>query len=230
VLVSGQMRTAAHCNATFAQHVIAANPGFHFEIYACLTADADDDGTLRGGDRAGVAAACGNLGNCYHSTGEYGRARELYGQDRAICEALGDRAGVTTACGNLGNCCLNTGDYGRAISRFTEQYQLAKGVQVVQDQAKAALGMGVALRLEVRANVRGRAARATELPGPPASASACGDDGVREAEKSLQAALDLGCTAARLHLAQLAFDAGPEDSALAHLQNRLGQLYQQIVL
>ena len=168
-----------------------------------------------------MARACGNLGNCYDSTGDYGRARELHEQDRAICEALGDRAGVAAACGNLGDCCLNTGDYGRAISYFTEQYNMAKELQVGTGQADAALGMGVALRLEVRASVRGRAAGASELPGPHSSASACGDDGVREAEKWLQTALDLGYTAARLHLARLAFDAGQQDTALAHLQDYL---------
>jgi hypothetical protein len=31
----------------------------------------------------------------------------------------------------------------------------------------------------------------------------------------------LGLAAARLHLARLAFDAGPEDTALAHLQDYL---------
>ena len=98
---------------------------------------------------------------------------------------------------------------------------MAKELQVVLYQAKGALGVGVALRLEVRANVRGRAAGASELPGPPASASACSDDGVREAEKWLQTALDLGHAVARLHLARLAFDAGPEDTALAHLQDYL---------
>jgi len=51
--------------------------------------------------------------------------------------------------------------------------------------------------------------------------TACSDDGVREAEKWLQTALDLGRTAARLHLARLVFDAGPEDTALAHLQDNL---------
>jgi tetratricopeptide (TPR) repeat protein len=56
------------------------------------------------GDRAGVATACGNLGNCYTRTGDYGRARELHEQHKAMAEALGDRAGVATACGNLGNC------------------------------------------------------------------------------------------------------------------------------
>ena len=44
---------------------------------------------------------------------------------------------------------------------------------------------------------------------------------MREAEKWLQTALDFGHTAARLHLAQLAIDAGPEDTALAHLQEYL---------
>jgi len=128
---------------------------------------------------------------------------------------------VVGACGNLGRCCLNTGDYGRAISYFTQQYDMAKEMQVVRDQAGAALGMGVALRLEVRASVRGRAAGASELPGPHSSASACGDDGVREAGTWLQTALDLGRTVAHLHLAHLAFDVGPEDTALAHLQDYL---------
>ena len=173
------------------------------------------------GDRAGVAAACGNLGNCCESTGDYGRARELHEQAKVICEALGDRAGVVRSCGNLGICFLNTGDYGRAISYFAEQYNLAKEIQVETHRAEAALSMGVALRLEVRANVRGRAAGAPELPGPHSSASACSDDGVREAEKWLQTALSLGRTSARLHLAHLAFDTGPEDTALAHLQDYL---------
>ena len=40
-------------------------------------------------------------------------------------------------------------------------------------------------------------------------------------EKWLQTALALGRIAARLHLARPAFDAGPEDTALAHLQDYL---------
>ena len=46
---------------------------------------------------------------------------------------------------------------------------------------------------------------------------------MREAEEWLQTALDLGRTAARLHLARLVFDAGPEDTALAHLQDYLSR-------
>ena len=173
------------------------------------------------GDRARVAAACGNIGVCYGSTGDYGQARELHERHRAISEALGDRAGVAAACGNLGNCYLSTADYGGAISHFTLQYNMAKELQVEADQATAALGVGVALRLEVRANVRRCAAGASGLPGPPPSASVCCDDGVRNAEMWLQTALDLGRSAACLHLACLAFDVNKQASAVEYLQDYL---------
>ena len=90
------------------------------------------------GDRAGVARACGNLGNCYDSTRDCGRARELHEQHRAMAEALGDRAGVARACGNLGICYGHTGDYGRAIAYFTQKYNMAKEMQVEIQQAEAA--------------------------------------------------------------------------------------------
>jgi len=167
------------------------------------------------GHRAGVAAACTNLGNCYYRTGDFGRARELHEQAMTIFEEL------AAACSGLGSCCLSTGEYGRAVSCFTQQYNVAKKLQVGKDMTDAALGIGVALRLEIRAKVHGRAAGASELPGPHSSASACGDDGVREAEKWLQTALDGGDKLARLHLAHLVFDAGSEDTALAHLQDYL---------
>jgi tetratricopeptide (TPR) repeat protein len=170
------------------------------------------------GDRAGQARACGNLGSCHKRTGDYGRARELHEQERATCEALKDRMGVASACFNLGDCCLNTGDYEQAISYFTEQYNLAKEMKVVISEADAALGVGVALRLLIRDHGRGRVAGAAELPGSPASGSACGDARVQEAGQWLETALDFGCTQARLHLAHLAFGAGDEHTALAHLQ------------
>ena len=59
------------------------------------------------------------------------------------------------------------------------------------------------------------------------SASACSDDGVCEAEKWLQTALDLGHAVAILHLAHLAIDAGSEDTALAHLQDYLSWCVEQ---
>jgi len=173
------------------------------------------------GHRAGVAGALGNLGNCYQSTGDYGRACALYKQSNAIFEELGDCEGMSKSCFNLGKCYLSTDEYGQAVSFFTEQYNLAKRLQIGKDMTDAALGIGVALRLKVRDNLRGRAAGASQLPGPDSSASAAGDDGVREAEKWLQTALNSGVTTAHLHLSHLAFDAGQEDTALAHLQHYL---------
>ena len=181
------------------------------------------------GHRAGVAGALGNLGNCYQSTGDYGRACALYKQSNAIFEELGDCEGMSKSCFNLGKCYLSTDEYGQAVSFFTEQYNLAKRLQIGKDMTDAALGIGVALRLKVRDNLRGRAAGASQLPGLDSSAlacrddacrdDACRDDAVREAEKWLQTARDDGgLAAARLHLAHLAFATGREDTALAHLQ------------
>ena len=133
------------------------------------------------GDRAGVAAACGNLANCHAGMGDYVQARALHEKDRAICEALGDRDGVAGAFGNLGVCCLKTGDYAGAIACFTEKYNIARQLESATHQATAALYLGVAHRLEVRAKVRGLAAgAAAELPGPHACTSASRDAGAAE--------------------------------------------------
>jgi hypothetical protein len=50
------------------------------------------------GDRAGQGAACGNLGICYSSLGQYAKAIELHEQDQAIAQELGDRAGQGRSC------------------------------------------------------------------------------------------------------------------------------------
>jgi tetratricopeptide (TPR) repeat protein len=168
------------------------------------------------GNHEGVAMACGNMGLCYETTGDYGRACELYEQNCAMAKAAGDWNGVANAWGNLGDCSLNTGDHGQAISYYTKQYEVTKGLRDGQAE-HASLGVGVALRLEVRAKLRGCHDRASEVPGPHACASERSEDSVREAEKWLRIALDLGNESARLHLARLALDAGLEDTALVHL-------------
>ena len=48
--------------------------------------------------------------SCYHRTGDYGRARELQEQGRAIREELGATDGVGRACNNLGATLEATGD------------------------------------------------------------------------------------------------------------------------
>lgn len=179
------------------------------------------------GDRAAVAKAYGNLASSHARMGDYDRACELHWKDLVICDGLGDRYGVMEACGNLGTCCLSMGDYARAVSYFTRQYDMAKDLQGTSHQGNAALKMGMALTLEVRANVRGSAAGAFELPAPFASTSACNDDAAHEAEKWLRTALDFGYKEAHLHLARLAFDVGSEDTALAHLQHYLRWYVEQ---
>ena len=170
------------------------------------------------GDRAGMAMALGNLGNCSQFTGDHSRAREMHELSKTICEEMGDSHGVAGACGNIGKCYLNMGNYGQAISYFTQQYNMAKEMHVVKDQAAAALGVGVAHRLKATANLQGHDASASELPRHSASASACSDEKMHEAEKWLKTALDLGRTAARFHLAHTAFHDGQEDTALQYLQ------------
>ena len=49
---------------------------------------------LRGADPGLAGKVHGILGLGFESTGDYGRARDMYEQHRAISEALGDRAGV----------------------------------------------------------------------------------------------------------------------------------------
>ena len=173
------------------------------------------------GDRDMLAAACVNTGICYRNTGDYARAIVLYEQGRALAVEVGNPLWELNACSGIADCYLSLGDYDKTISYFETKYELAKRLESESRQADAALGIGVALRLQVGAVLQGRAAGTPELPGPHPLASARVDDRVREAEKWLQTALDGGHTAARLHLARLVFDAGPEDTALAHLQDYL---------
>ena len=69
-----------------------------------------------------------------------------------MAEALGDRAGVASACGNLGNCYHRTGEYATALPFYKKQHTIATELKVGRVQAQAALSMGVAMRLHVRAD------------------------------------------------------------------------------
>lgn len=176
------------------------------------------------GDRAGVAMALDNLGLSYQGTGDYVRAREVHEASKAIYQKNRDRPGLARTFGNIAKCCLNTGDYGQAISYFTQNYEMAKEMQVEAEQAEAALGIGIASMQKVRENSRGPEC---EQSAPSPCASACYDDGARKAEKWLQTALHLGYRPARLHLARLALDVGAEDSALQYLHKYLACCVEQ---
>jgi len=120
-------------------------------------------------------------------------------------------------------------EYVKAVAYFEAQHAMATSLKRAHVQSEAALNMGVALTLRVRAAVQGHVAGADQAPGPHSrsSASACLDDRVREAAKWLQAAFDGGRQFAILHLAHLTFFAGQEDAALAHLKEHLSWRVQR---
>ena len=94
---------------------------------------------------------------------------------------------------------MHLNEYVKAVAYFEAQHALAISLKLAHVQSDAALKMGVALTLHVRA-----------APGP----------------FSLQAAFDGGDPFANLHLAHLNFHAGQEDAALAHLKEHLSCLVQ----
>ena len=55
------------------------------------------------GDRAGEGRAYGNLGNAYHSLGDFKQAIEYHMLYLTIAKEVGDRAGEGRAYCNLGN-------------------------------------------------------------------------------------------------------------------------------
>ena len=180
------------------------------------------------GDRAEVGRAYGNLGNAYERQGDFSKAIKYQKQHLAIAKEVGDRAGEGLAYLNLGTCHMHLNEYVKAVAYFEAQHALARSLKLAHLQSDAALKMGVALTLHVRAARESPATDTDEAPGPHSHSSACLDDRVREATKWLQAAFDggHGCPFAKLHLAHLTFIAGQEDAALAHLKEHLSLLVQ----
>lgn len=168
------------------------------------------------GDRDQVAATCDNLGLTYQRTGQYALARKLHELSKAISEEIGNRPVIASACQNIAKCCLNTGYHEQAILYFRQNYEMAKEMQVEAEQGEAALGIGIALTLEVRAKAQ-----------DPKCTTMCDDDAVKQAEKWLQTALQFGYTPACLYLARLALDVGTEDAALQYLHDYLSRCVEQ---
>ena len=140
-----------------------------------------------------------------------GKAIKYHAQHLAIAKEVGDRAGEGRAYGNLGTGHLYLMEYVKAVAYLEAQHVMATSLKLAHVQSEAALNMGVALTLHVRAARQGTATGADQAsPGPhgQSSASACLNDRVREAAKWLQAAFDDGHAFAKLHLAHLTFRCG----------------------
>jgi len=54
------------------------------------------------GDRAGEGGSYGNLGNAYHSLGDFRKAIEYHERHLKIAKEVGDRAGEGRSFANLG--------------------------------------------------------------------------------------------------------------------------------
>ena len=151
------------------------------------------------------------LGIAYYSLGDFSKAIDHHGLDLAIAKEVGDRAGEGRAYGNLGTGHMHLNEDVKVVAYFEAQHDLAISLKLAHAQSDAALNMGVALIVDVRAG-RGPSTGADKTLGPPSHSSACLDDRVREAPKWLQAAFDGGRPFAKLHLAHLTFYAGQEDT------------------
>ena len=94
------------------------------------------------GDRAGEAAALGNLGNVYHSLGDCAQAREHHEKSLALARELQDRAGEAKALGNLGNVYGSLGAYGQAREHYEKWLALARELGDRAGEVAALWGLG----------------------------------------------------------------------------------------
>jgi len=116
----------------------------------------------------------------YDLLGDYAKAIAYHTKDLAIAKEVGDRAGEGAAYGRLGTCHMHLNEYVKAVAYFEAQHVLAISLKLAHLQSDAALKMGVALTLGVRAARQAPVAGADQAPGPHSrsSASACLDDRV----------------------------------------------------
>eukprot|EP01047_Picozoa_sp_COSAG01_P088815 COSAG01_NODE_21082_length_919_cov_0.840244_1_plen_231_part_10 len=80
------------------------------------------------GHRQAEGAVLGNLGNAYHSLGQYQRAMEHHTQGLAISREIGNRRGEGSDLGNLGNAYFDLGQYQRAIEHYTQALAISREI------------------------------------------------------------------------------------------------------
>jgi len=110
---------------------------------------------------AQVGKMISNLGGCYRNLGQHDKAKALFLEAMSIADQLEDTLQVVYlvyVCGNLGHCCFQAGDLDEAISYY--RLQLATSQKLGREEmfdypARASMGLGVALRFQVRAMLAG---------------------------------------------------------------------------
>ncbi|HEV3038138.1 MAG TPA: tetratricopeptide repeat protein [Candidatus Angelobacter sp.] len=95
-------------------------------------------------DRAGEAAALGNLGLAYFDVGEYRRAIEYHEQRLQIDRDTGDRLGESRALGNLGIAYDSLGEYRRAIEYHEQHLQITRDIGDRLGEGRALGNLGLA--------------------------------------------------------------------------------------
>ena len=100
--------------------------------------------------------------------GDFSKAITHHSQDLSIAKEVVDRAGEGRACANLGTCRMylneyDLNEYVNSVAYFEAQHTLAISLKLAHVQSDAALNMGVALTLHVRARRQGPLLALTKL-------------------------------------------------------------------
>ena len=94
------------------------------------------------GDTAGKGKAYGNLGNAYHSLGDFQKAIGYHERDLKISKKVGDRAGEGIAYGNLGNDYHRLGGFQKAIECHERDLKISKEMGNRAGEGKAYCNLG----------------------------------------------------------------------------------------
>ncbi|XP_068726226.1 MPN domain-containing protein-like [Montipora capricornis] len=89
------------------------------------------------GFSAGERNACGNLGNAYHSLGNFKKAKKYLKQQLSIGKKVGNRAWESKAYGNLGSAYFSLGNFKEAIKYHEQDISIAKEVSSSQETPPA---------------------------------------------------------------------------------------------
>jgi len=177
-----------------------------------------------------LGVQCNNLGNCHFQLDHFQQAFGLYEEARMFAQEAGNREYECTLWGSLGRCQTALFNYEQAVACYKAQWSMAEELDLVDQQAVAALNLGVIIWAQARVEHFDNSA--APLPSAHARPAAYMDS-TRNASQWFETALKLSMSPvsgdvhvkemedALLHLSFLAFDVGQEDDALDFLRQLL---------
>ena len=96
------------------------------------------------GAKHGEGNTYGNLGNAYHSLGDFKKAIEYHNLPLKIDKKVGDKHGEGKAYGNLRNANYGLGDFKKAIEFYNLHLEIAKEIGDKHGEGKAYGTLGIA--------------------------------------------------------------------------------------